>query len=139
MRKDALKASYDHLKKGTRSKFVVDRAISILGILGARGVLPDSELEEVISRFKTAGGLVSSRKNRSGEETCYELNATWWCVLNLDSEEDLDTQIRRYLVARSIGLCLRGVPGVYLNGLVGALNDVATVMKTGNNRDVNSN
>ncbi len=106
-----------------------------IGILGVKGILPEREIKMMIRRLKEIGGFVSYKVNQKGLESPYEMNATWWSALNAGNE-DLETEVRRYCVSRSIALCLKGVPAIYLNGLVGALNDKEAVKK-GNNRDIN--
>ncbi len=41
------------------------------------------------------------------------------------------------VASRSISLVLRGVPGIYLHGLVGTRNNIETVLKTKVKRDIN--
>jgi len=112
-----------------------------VGVLGVKGVLSDHEIEEMVRKSEANGGLVSYKKNPDGSESPYEMNTTWWSALKCSysdaTEPDMDTQIRRYLVSRSIALCLKGVPAIYLNGLLGALNDRAGAERAGCKRDIN--
>ncbi len=110
-----------------------------IGVLGVKGIISEKEIEKMIERSENSGGFTGYKKNPDGTESPYEMNATWWNVINIDNKEkdDLEIQIKRYLVSRSIALCLKGVPGIYLNGLTGALNDRVGVKKSGNKRDIN--
>ncbi len=109
-----------------------------IGVLGAKGILSEKEINEMVKRSEDNGGFTGYKKNLDGVESPYEMNATWWSALNSNNtKKDFETQIKRYLVSRSIALCLKGVPGIYLNGLLGASNDKDGVKKTGNKRDIN--
>ncbi|MCW3975854.1 MAG: sugar phosphorylase [Candidatus Bathyarchaeota archaeon] len=110
-----------------------------IGVLGAKGILSDAEIEKMVERSENNGGFTGYRKNPDGTESPYEMNTTWWSIINTDNEgsDDLEIQIKRYLVSRSIALCLKGVPGIYLNGLLGAVNDRVGAKESGNRRDIN--
>ncbi|WP_455280409.1 alpha-amylase family glycosyl hydrolase [[Eubacterium] cellulosolvens] len=109
-----------------------------IGLLGVKSILTENEIAIVLERCSDNGGLVSYKKNIDGTETPYEINITWWNALNPSSSNDnLEIQISRYLVSRAIPLCLKGVPGTYFNGLIGALNDLEGLKLTGKNRDIN--
>lgn len=111
-----------------------------IGLLAVKGILSETEMEEMVERSVENGGLVSYMKNPDGGESPYEMNTTWWCALQStysSTRPDLEIQIKRYLASRAVALALKGVPAVYLNGLLGALNDHEGVKKTGNNRDIN--
>jgi sucrose phosphorylase len=45
--------------------------------------------------------------------------------------------VKRYVATRSIALVLRGIPGIYLHGLVGTSNDIDAVLKSKSKRDIN--
>ena len=46
-------------------------------------------------------------------------------------------QVKRYIASRSISLVIKGVPGVYVHGALGSINDEERVRKTGQRRDIN--
>ena len=108
------------------------------GLLGVRGILPPEAIDAMIRRAEEHGGLVSYRTNRDGVEVPYEINITLFSALNReDTGEDMDLQVKRLLAARSITLVLKGIPGVYLLGLIGKRNDVEAVMACRSNRAIN--
>jgi sucrose phosphorylase len=71
-------------------------------------------------------------------EEPYELNTTWWSAINDDRDDKgLDRRVKRYIASRSIALVIRGVPGIYIHGAAGTVNDYKRVEQTGVKRDVN--
>jgi sucrose phosphorylase len=109
-----------------------------IGILGARGILEPEQIDLVVRKAEENGALISYRSCRNGGREPYEINATLFSALNgEDSREDLDLQVRRFLAARVISLVLRGVPGIYLHGLMGTQNDMDAVLATQSNRAIN--
>lgn len=109
-----------------------------IGLPGASGILENSEIDFVIERARQHGALVSYRSGQNGREIPYEINATWYSALNMDnSPEPRSLQVSRFVASRSIALALRGVPAIYLHGLVGSRSDVQAAMRSGSKRDVN--
>ena len=109
-----------------------------IGLLGVKNILSEQQISFVIRCAREHGALISYRTAESGTEEPYEINSTWFSALNLDSEyEDLELQIKRMVASRSIALVLRGIPGIYLHGLVGTRNNIETVLKTKVKRDIN--
>lgn len=107
-------------------------------LVPVRGILDQDEVGSMIERVQEHGGLVSYRRDPQGQDSPYELNATWYDALNPpDSGESVDLQVDRYIASRSIALVLRGVPGVYLPGLVGSKNDLEAVLDDGVTRSIN--
>ncbi|HRY29302.1 MAG TPA: protein kinase, partial [Elusimicrobiota bacterium] len=111
-----------------------------IGLLGARGLLSEEDIAALTQMVRSRGGLVSERTTDNGRKVPYELNTTLWDAINdprRETDEGLDLQTRRFLAARAIALLLRGVPAIYLHGLLGSSNDVEAARRTGVNRDVN--
>lgn len=99
-----------------------------IGLLGARGILAEEEIDAMVRSVEERGGLVSYRSDGAGGQSPYELNVTWYSALNReDAGEDERLQVARFVASRSIALVLRGVPGVYLPSLFGSKNDVEAV------------
>jgi sucrose phosphorylase len=108
-----------------------------IGLMGARTILPEAELEALCRRVLEHGGFVSMKANGDGTESPYELNTTWWNALNREgSGEPLELEIERFIASRAIGLALRGVPGIYLPSLFGARNDLEAVQRDGVKRSI---
>jgi sucrose phosphorylase len=109
-----------------------------VGLLGARGVLPQAEIDFLVAKCREHGGLVSYRDSGDGTPSPYELNVTWWSAVNRDdSDEPLELQVERFLATRAVSLSLRGVPGIYLPSLFGARNDTQTALQSRDNRSIN--
>ncbi len=106
--------------------------------MGARGILSEEEIQAMTQRVLDYGGYISYKTARDGSEVPYEMNTTLFSALNKDDgSEELGLQIRRMHAARSITLMLRGVPGMYLLGLIGKRNDVEAVKATRSKRAIN--
>ncbi len=109
-----------------------------VGVMGARGILSEDEIQAMVERARQHGGLVSYKTARDGSEVPYEINITWFSALNRDDAgETMDFQIQRMVASRNIQLILQGVPGVYLLGLIGKRNDTEAVAASGSKRAIN--
>lgn len=109
-----------------------------IGLLGARGILSEDEIDALVARARAHGGLVSYRSTPDGTRSPYELNITWFSALNDErAGEPQGLQIDRYMAARSVALVLQGVPGIYLPSLFGASNDLEAVETGGEARSIN--
>jgi sucrose phosphorylase len=109
-----------------------------IGLLGARGILSESEIDEMTETVKAHGGFVSMRDNGDGTESPYELNITWFSALNReDAGESLDLQVDRFVASRAVALALKGVPGIYLLSMFGSRNDVEAVYQEDSKRSIN--
>jgi glycosidase len=95
-----------------------------VSLQGAINILSDEEIAHIEKRAVEHGGLISYKDRGDGTKSTYEVNIAWYSAVNKeDGEEHQDFQIKRFLASRSIALVLRGVPGVYLHGLLGSKND----------------
>ena len=109
-----------------------------IGVMGARGILPEEEIARLCERVKAVGGLVSMRTGEGGAPSPYELNVTWWSALNdAQADEPLERKVDRFVASRAIALSLRGVPGIYLLSFFGARNDLDAVKRDGQARSIN--
>ena len=95
-----------------------------LGLKPIRGILPDheiSKLEDIL--LNQHGGLANYAKLAGGKEIVYEICGTPWNLINNpNDDEPLEVQLRRYAVVLALGLGLRGLPGIYINGLFASTN-----------------
>ena len=108
-----------------------------IGVNPARGILSEQEIDQLIQRVISHGGLVSY-KDVGGKQIPYELNVNYFDALsNPGSEEALSTQVDRFMIAQAIMLALVGVPGIYFHSLFGSRGWRAGVELTGRNRTVN--
>jgi sucrose phosphorylase len=109
-----------------------------IGLTPASTLIKPEEVGDLISRTLALGGLVSYRNNPDGTKTPYELNINYFDALrSLDVEEDLDTQVNRFIAAHAIMLALIGVPGIYFHSLFGSNGWLEGVTLSGHNRSIN--
>jgi glucosylglycerate phosphorylase len=109
-----------------------------IGVVPARGILSDSEIQVLVERTLSAGGLVSYKTGPGGTLVPYELNINYWDALsNPGGTEDLDTGVRRFLAAHAIMLCLAGVPAIYFHSLFGSTGWAEGPTLTGSTRAIN--
>jgi len=109
-----------------------------IGLMGARGILSDGDIERLCRRAEEHGGLISHKTAEDGGAVPYELNITWYSALNdKRSGEPLGIQIQRFIASRAVALALRGVPGIYLHSLFGTHNDHEAVEAARENRGIN--
>jgi glucosylglycerate phosphorylase len=109
-----------------------------IGLMGVKGILSEDDVNFLVHRAESRGAYISYKMTEDRRDEPYEINTTWWSAINGDGDgEDMDRQVQRYLASRSIALVLKGVPGIYLHGVLGTPNDHQTVSRTGVKRDVN--
>jgi sucrose phosphorylase len=109
-----------------------------IGLPGVSGILPPTEIDFLIQRARRNGAFVSNRSGENQRAVPYEINATWYSALNMDnSGEPRCLQVSRFVASRSIALALKGVPAIYMHGLVGSRSDIQAAIKSGSKRDVN--
>lgn len=109
-----------------------------VGVVAVEEILTEKEIEIMSLRVLEHGGYISYKKNSDGSESPYEFNITWYSAINReDEDEPQELQVQRYIASRSIALVLMGVPGVYLHGLLGSLNDAGAVIEEFQRRSIN--
>jgi sucrose phosphorylase len=110
-----------------------------IGVVPARNILNDTEVNFLLQTVEKHGGKVSYKNNPDGSQSPYELNITYFDALSdsQDETEPDDLKIKRFLVSQAIMLCLQGVPGIYFHSLLGSHNWQAGFEQTGRNRTLN--
>ena len=109
-----------------------------IGLNPARGILGETEIDELVIQTQTHGGLVSYKTNPDGSTSPYELNISYFDALSDPSaNEPLATQVDRFITAQAIMMSLVGVPGIYFHSLFGSRGWVEGVAQTGQNRTIN--
>ena len=103
-----------------------------VGLRPLEGLLEDSEIEQLIDVVHQRGGFASMRSTPSGEERVYELNIALFSAFG-GSAGDIDA----YVAAHQLLIAYQGVPGLYLNALLGSMNDVKQMEITGRTRSIN--
>ncbi|MFW9905101.1 MAG: alpha-amylase family glycosyl hydrolase [Candidatus Thorarchaeota archaeon] len=104
--------------------------ISVLGTHDGMGMkpignwLPDDEktrLQRILTEEYNA--LPNYALITGGKKIIYELCSTPWNFINKNnSDESEELQIRRYTAVLALGLMIRGIPSIYINGLLGIPN-----------------
>ena len=104
--------------------------ISVLGTHDGMGLkpigkwLPDNEkkkLQEIL--IEKHGVLPNYSILPGGERIIYELCSTPWNLINSENEEEpVELKIDRYLAVFALGLMIKGVPSIYINGLLAIPN-----------------
>ncbi len=109
-----------------------------IGLMGVRGILSAEDIGFIVDNAARRGALVSYKTAADGSEEPYEINSTWWSAINHDREGgNGNLEVRRYLASRSIALVIRGVPGIYIHGLLGSSSDYPAYEASGVKRDLN--
>lgn len=109
-----------------------------IGLMGAKGILFPEQVDLIIRKAILHGAHVSYKGTEEKKQEPYEINSTWWSALNGNAaDESLRLQVSRFLASRSIALALKGIPGLYVHGIIGTENDPEIVRQTGSSRDIN--
>jgi sucrose phosphorylase len=109
-----------------------------IGITAVKNILTTEEIEMMALQVIENGGFISYRSETDGGQSPYELNITWYSAINSPNKKENDEiQVKRYLASRAIALVLRGVPGVYIHGLLGSKNDAEAVIEEEQTRSIN--
>lgn len=106
-----------------------------IGVRPLEGILNDNELAGLVRAVEERGGRVSSRSQPDGSLRPYELNITYLDALSDPSSSELGEE--RFLCSQAVALAMKGIPGIYLNSLVGTRNDEIGFAETGQNRTLN--
>lgn len=107
-----------------------------IGVMPAKGILSDHEIDQLVDMVKARGGYVSYKTNSDGTQSPYELNITYYDAI-CDPDEDEETQVKKFLASQSVMLSMMGVPGIYFHSLLGSRNYIDGVKETGRYRTIN--
>lgn len=109
-----------------------------IGINPVRGILPDEEVNQLVSIAQQLGGLVSYKTNPDGSQSPYELNINYFDAMGgVDLRLTENEMITRFLTAHSVLLTLKGLPAIYVHSLIGSRGWPEGVAMTGANRTIN--
>lgn len=109
-----------------------------IGLLPARGILADEEIEALAEHTLAMGGRVSYKNNPDGSQSPYEMNINYLSATCKAEVEECDELIAdRFLASQSIMLALRGVPGIYYHSLLGSQSWFEGMQASGQNRTIN--
>ncbi len=108
-----------------------------IGVRPVQGILPDEEVQKMVTAVRDSGGRVSARSLPDGSQAPYELNATWFSALAAHQDQPTASDRQRFLCSQAIAMSLAGIPAIYIHSLFGSINDTGAVESTGQNRAVN--
>lgn len=108
-----------------------------IGLMPAKGLLTEGEIEALIDKTILHGGTASYKTNSDGSKSVYELNITLFDALNNPADVNRDQDVKRFLASQAIMLSLAGVPGIYVHSLFGSRNCTSCVEETGRSRSIN--
>jgi sucrose phosphorylase len=109
-----------------------------VGVMPARGLLSEAEIQNLVDTTLAHGGRVSYKTNADGSRSVYELNISYFDALSVPAGgEPLETQVARFIASQAIMLALAGVPGIYVHSLLGSRSWQEGVAQTGQNRTIN--
>lgn len=102
-----------------------------IGVVDARGLMPEKELTLVKNMVKIHGGNATKRATgrNCNNVDVYQINITYYSALG-----EVDD---RYLLARAVQFFLPGIPQIYYVGLLAGKNDFRKVKRTKVGRDIN--
>ena len=109
-----------------------------IGLRPLDGLIDDHDRTKLVNAMTAAGGKVTYRKSREGEEKAYEINIALYSALKgtLENADD-GFQRERFICAHGIMLALEGIPALYIHSLLGTENDYQKVEHTGRTRSIN--
>ncbi len=107
-----------------------------IGLSGARGILDNKELLNLVQMAKAHGGLISYEL-KEGTEVPYELNISYFDAVNDPEQASDPLAVKRFLASQAVMLALKGVPGIYIHSLLGSGNYYRGVRETGIKRMIN--
>jgi len=109
-----------------------------IGVMPARGLLSEAEIQALADATLAHGGQVSYKTNPDGGRSVYELNISYFDALSDPAAgEPPAVQAARFTVSQAIMLALAGVPGIYVHSLLGSQSWQTGVDQTGHNRAIN--
>ncbi len=106
-----------------------------IGILGARGILPDNEIEKIFEMTVEHGTRLGYKALPNGKTAVYEMCATWWSAVSRD-EVPFEEALQKVIMTHALCFALVGVPAVYYLSLFGKTNDIEAFNETGHIRDI---
>ena len=109
-----------------------------VGVMPARGLLSEGEVQALVEATLAHGGRVSYKTNPDGSRSVYELNISYFDALSDPADgEPMGVQVDRFITSQAIMLALAGVPGIYAHSLLGSQSWQEGVVQTGHNRTIN--
>ncbi|PTY37032.1 alpha-amylase [Saccharospirillum sp. MSK14-1] len=108
-----------------------------IGLRALEGILPAYEIQSLLDCMHQFGGYVSMKANPNGKDSPYEINISYFDALKGTRTGADQWQVERFLCSQTLMMSLQGIPGFYLQSLIGTPNDLAGVERTGRLRSIN--
>jgi sucrose phosphorylase len=110
-----------------------------IGVRPVEGILPEREVEDLITSMHRLGGFVTTKSNPDGSESPYEINIALFsaCRETYHSNGPDQWQVDRFICSQNIMMTLQGIPAFYIHSLVATPNDLQGVEQTGRTRSIN--
>ena len=103
-----------------------------IGLRPLEGLVPDCDIQNLTDKVHERGGFAAMRSDKDGKDTVYELNIALFSAFGGTAKD-----IPAYVAAHQLMMAFQGVPALYINALVGGLNDLQGVESTGRTRSIN--
>jgi sucrose phosphorylase len=107
-----------------------------IGVVPAKGILSDAEIENLVVTTLQHGGQVSYKNNPDGSQSPYELNITYFDALSNPADGE-EIKIKRFMASQAILLSFQGMPGIYFHSLFGSSSWQEGFAQTGRARTLN--
>ena len=110
-----------------------------IGVRPIEGILPQREVEDLITSMHRLGGFVTTKTNPDGSESPYEINIALFSAFRetYHSNGPDQWQVDRFICSQNIMMTLQGIPAFYIHSLVATPSDREGVEKTGRTRAIN--
>ena len=109
-----------------------------IGVRPTEGILTDAERQVLVERVEAHGGRVNFKANSDGSTSPYELNITYFDIINDPrKDEDVSLQVQRFMATQAIAMSFMGLPAIYIHSLLGSRNDIEGMESSGINRRIN--
>lgn len=110
-----------------------------IGLRPVEGILPQREIEDLITGMHRQGGYISMRTRPDGSESPYEINIALFSAFRetANSQGPDQWQVDRFINSQLIMLSLQGIPAIYIHSLLATENDQTGVERTGRTRSIN--
>ncbi|MCK5471688.1 sugar phosphorylase [Candidatus Gracilibacteria bacterium] len=107
-----------------------------VGVLSAKDFLTKTERQNLAKTITNHGGFTSYKSLSGGNEVPYELNISFYDAIN-NPKAPTDEDVKRFIASQAILLSAKGIPGIYIQSLLGSRNNVKAAKKSGIKRSVN--
>ncbi|WP_066015039.1 sugar phosphorylase [Endozoicomonas atrinae] len=108
-----------------------------IGLRPLEGLVPNSEVSELVDSMHRFGGFVSMRTLQDQSEKPYEINISLFDAMKGTRRGEDHWQAQRFLCSQIIMLGMKGIPAIYIHSLLATPNDLAGVERSGRTRSIN--